>query len=158
MDAAGNKDECSFTVTIKDNEKPTISCPGDITVTAPPGQYTAMVNYIPPAVTDNCGTPTLVRNQGFSPGGQFPLGSTAVTYTATDTASNSVTCSFTVMVEPGETEGGPAIFNNCPATITHSVSTYTCGANVAFQIPTASDDSGDLEVVRVSGPGPGDFF
>ncbi|UJH91193.1 HYR domain-containing protein [Antarcticibacterium sp. 1MA-6-2] len=35
VDAAGNRDECSFTVTVKDNEKPTITCSADITVTAP---------------------------------------------------------------------------------------------------------------------------
>ena len=31
-DASGNTETCSFTVTVNDNEKPTINCPANISV------------------------------------------------------------------------------------------------------------------------------
>src|SRR5207244_2497068 len=53
-DAAGNQSQCSFTVTVVDNTLPVITCPGTQTVTAAPGQSSAVVNYPNPTVTDNC--------------------------------------------------------------------------------------------------------
>src|SRR5690606_23041614 len=43
-DAAGNTNTCSFTVTIIDNENPTITCPSNISVSNDAGQCGAIVN------------------------------------------------------------------------------------------------------------------
>src|SRR5258708_14162031 len=52
-DAHGNSATCSFTVTVSDNEPPSISCPGNITVNAALGGCTSNVTFIVNA-TDNC--------------------------------------------------------------------------------------------------------
>jgi len=89
---------CSFTVTVKDNEKPTITCPADITVLTPgPGQPTA-VTFAAPTVADNCPGASAVQSAGLASGSTFPIGRTTVTYTATDASSNSSSCSFVVTV------------------------------------------------------------
>ena len=53
-DAAGNTATCSFTVTITDNEPPTVSCPSNVSVNNNTGVCGAQVNYALPQVTDNC--------------------------------------------------------------------------------------------------------
>jgi gliding motility-associated-like protein len=94
-------------VTVQDNVAPTITCPASTTVAAPSGSTTAAVSGLAPTMQDNCGgTPTLsfVRT-GATPGngtgnanGTYNAGTTTVTYTATDAAGNSATCSFQVVV------------------------------------------------------------
>jgi hypothetical protein len=87
---------CSFTVTVTDEEDPTISCPADITVNAPLGTCSAVVNF---TVTgdDNCSAPTIVSNP--PSGSVFPVGTTMVTATATDAAGNTKSCTFNVTVK-----------------------------------------------------------
>ncbi|MCH7785505.1 MAG: HYR domain-containing protein, partial [Bacteroidetes bacterium] len=55
-DECGNISICSFTITIIDNEPPTIICPADITVDNDLGICGAIVNYPDPMVMDNCFT------------------------------------------------------------------------------------------------------
>jgi uncharacterized repeat protein (TIGR01451 family) len=76
---------------------PTITCPATITTKAAnPGDPCVIVNYPPPAASDNCPGVGVVC---VPPSGScFPLGSTAVTCTATDLAGNAAACSFTVTV------------------------------------------------------------
>ncbi len=87
---------CSFTVTVTDEEDPTISCPADITVNAPVGTCSAVVNF---TVTgdDNCADPTIVSSP--PSGSVFPVGTTTVTATATDAAGNTKSCTFNVTVK-----------------------------------------------------------
>ena len=59
-----------------------------------------MINYEPIA-TDNCGGPVTVICDPPS-GTMFPVGTTTVTYTAVDDASNVTTASFTVTVTDDE--------------------------------------------------------
>ncbi|MBE0638106.1 MAG: hypothetical protein IH598_06290, partial [Bacteroidales bacterium] len=47
--------DCSFTVTVNDNEPPTITCPEDITVNNDEGLCGAVVSYDNPVASDNCG-------------------------------------------------------------------------------------------------------
>jgi hypothetical protein len=88
-------DQCSFTVTVKDCQAPTINCP-DVTQCSEAGICGAHVSFSP-TVTDNCpGTVTT----SFTPasGSLFPVGTTAVKCTATDTSGNSTSCTFKVIV------------------------------------------------------------
>jgi subtilisin-like proprotein convertase family protein len=84
---------CSFTVTVNDTVPPTITCPANIAVQAPPGAASVVVNYPAPTTTDNCPL-TVVCNP--PSGSAFAPGTTTVTCTATDPSSNTATCSFTV--------------------------------------------------------------
>jgi len=95
-DDSGASDSCTATVTVVDNEKPSISCPASQTVecTSPSG---ATASYSPPTVSDNC---TGAITTGCSPtsGSSFPLGTTSVTCSATDSSGNTNTCSTGVTV------------------------------------------------------------
>jgi len=88
---------CSFTVTVNDTQPPSITCPANITIKTPQaGDPCVIVNYPPPVVTDNCPGATVVCTP--PSGSCFPLGTTTVTCTATDTSSNTATCTFKVNV------------------------------------------------------------
>lgn len=100
VDASGNDSSCNFAVTVSDTTAPEISCPqGPITVSCslPGTSGGAVVNYPAPAVVDSCDPAvTLVCDK--SSGSVFPLGVTAVTCTATDSAGHQSSCSFDVQV------------------------------------------------------------
>ena len=87
---------CSFTVTIIDNQPPTIVCPANVTVGAASGQTSAIVNYPAPTASDNC--PGVIVVCSPASGSSFPLGATTVNCTATDASGNQAGCSFTVFV------------------------------------------------------------
>ncbi|QQS27772.1 MAG: HYR domain-containing protein [Sphingobacteriales bacterium] len=91
IDASGNSAGCSFTVTINDGQPPVLSpCPANIV------NCNNTITWTPPTATDNCITVNVTGTH--NPGTAFPLGTTTVTYTATDGANNTATCSFTVTV------------------------------------------------------------
>lgn len=84
---------CSFTVTVIDTTAPSISCPANFT------SCDEVVNYDLPVASDNCSGATVALISGPASGDTFPLGTTTVTYMATDLAlNNSPTCSFDVTV------------------------------------------------------------
>ncbi|MBK8927469.1 MAG: HYR domain-containing protein [Crocinitomicaceae bacterium] len=91
-DASGNSSFCFFNVTLVDTIRPQISCPGNITT------CDNVVTYSAPTATDNCSTPTLVQTSGLPSGSFFPDGLTVITFTATDAAGNSISCSFDIYV------------------------------------------------------------
>jgi hypothetical protein len=95
-DAAGNMATATQTVTVIDNTPPTITCPANITVTAPLNSSSVQVVYPPATANDNCTVASIVYS--LPSGSNFPVGTTTVTSTATDPAGNSGSCSFTVTV------------------------------------------------------------
>ncbi len=96
-DGAGNTGTCSMTVTIYDNEYPTVVCPPNITTQTDELDCAATVGYSATA-HDNCSGVTLKYTN--DPNSSFELGYTNVTATATDAAGNSVNCSFLIKVDP----------------------------------------------------------
>ena len=87
------------TITVSDNERPVISnCPSNITQSYGAGQCSAIVTWTEPTAADNCtSSGNLVWNKSHTPGSIFPVGTTTVTYKATDAAGNtSLACSFNV--------------------------------------------------------------
>jgi hypothetical protein len=94
-DTSSHSTSCSFTITVNDTQKPTISCPANlIGLTVRPGDATAIVSYVAPTATDNCAVQSVVCAP--PSGSAFPLGTTTVTCLATDTSGNTAQCSFTV--------------------------------------------------------------
>lgn len=85
-----------------------ISCPPSMTVSATPGQTSAVVNY--PAPT---GTPVATLSSSPPSGSTFPGGTNTVTCTATY-AGNSIDCSFTITVTI------PPFITNNPSNLTVS--------------------------------------
>ncbi|MGL1889537.1 MAG: HYR domain-containing protein, partial [Reichenbachiella sp.] len=76
-----------------------VSIPTDITQDTDSSSGDAVVTWTVPTTTDNCSA-TLTTSH--TPGATFALGTTTVTYTATDGAINVVTSSFDVIVEDNE--------------------------------------------------------
>jgi hypothetical protein len=145
-DASTLTASCSFNVTVTDNQPPSITCPANISATEnPPASGCAVVTYTTPTPTDNC--PGATANCTPASGFCFPVGSTTVTCTATDTSGNTAQCTFQVNV-------ASACTITCPANITTSNSPNQCGANVNYPSPTTSAGCGTVNC----SPSSGSFF
>jgi hypothetical protein len=101
VDAAGNQQTCTTTVTVVDTQVPDIECPDNIVVNNAVGLCNQVVTYPAPTVTDNCSF-TVAQTAGLPSGGTFPVGVTTNTYVATDIDGNQESCSFTVTVLDAE--------------------------------------------------------
>ncbi|RKS42742.1 gliding motility-associated-like protein, partial [Gillisia mitskevichiae] len=135
-DASGNTSTCSFTITITDEEPPTILCPANIDMDVDQGICGAVVTFETPIATDNSNFEvTITQTAGPTSGEVFPVGTTTVTFTATDSAGNSASCSFDVTVNDTE----DPIFETV-ADINVNTDVDTCGAVVTFSAPTATDN------------------
>ena len=143
----GNTSTCSFSVIVIDDTSPTIACPSNITVSAN-ASCQATVNWAVPMASDNCGGPVTLTSTN-TPGSIFPLGSTTVTYTATDVAGNVATCSFAVIVEDNT---APQI-SGCSDVIVSAGS--SCKANASWTAPVATDCG---SVTITSSHNAGDIF
>jgi len=101
-DAAGNKNTCSFNVTVADDDKPYFAdCPTMIMVSNDPDKCSAKVNWEIPHAFDNCTAIVSVSPDGgnaYIPGGIVPVGTFTISYTATDADGNTAVCSFQIMV------------------------------------------------------------
>jgi HYR domain/Domain of unknown function DUF11 len=97
-DGATNSSTATQNVTVIDNTPPVISCPANITLepTCPSGAIATFANA---TASDNCGVQSVLRTAGPASGSVFPIGTTTVTFTATDIHGNQASCSFTVRVK-----------------------------------------------------------
>jgi gliding motility-associated-like protein len=152
-DASGNISTCTFNVVVNDVTNPVISgCPSTISVNADVtiGTCGTNVTWTPPTVTDNC---VVTMTGDKTPGQFFPVGTTAVTYTATDASGNISTCVFNIVVN----DVTNPVISGCPSNISVNadVTTGTCGTNVTWIAPTVTDNC----VVTMTGDKtPGQFF
>ncbi len=87
----------SIDVTVNDTQDPTVDALSDITVTAFDAAG-ATVTFDAPGFADNCPEATLAQTAGPASGSVFPVGTTTVTFTATDAAGNTAESSFDVIV------------------------------------------------------------
>ncbi|MFT4543830.1 MAG: hypothetical protein ACI9EQ_000280, partial [Bacteroidia bacterium] len=148
MDATGNTSSCTFTVTVADNENPTITCPGDVVVGNDLGNCDAIVTYNLPTVDDNCPGevgPTL--EAGGASGTVFVFGTTTVTYSVVDAAANVNDCSFTVTINDTE---DPVL--TCP-----NDTSINCDATVVYDLPVVSDNCAIGLVAVETSPAGGGF-
>jgi hypothetical protein len=94
-DVCGNVATCTQVITVQDTIAPVLSCPADITATAPAGQLGASVAFNVTAL-DACDGPVPVA---FSSGpGFYAIGTTVVTCEAVDHCGNTNKCSFKITV------------------------------------------------------------
>ncbi|GAB3337708.1 hypothetical protein GCM10027429_22480 [Marivirga atlantica] len=133
-DAAGNSAFCSFSVTVNDNSAPEFE--SDLTTInlAADASCNAIANWSAPVITDNCSS-NITIDQDFNSGDQFPIGSTTVTYTATDEAGNQSSFNFEVLV----TDQTNPVFSNCPDDIMLNAD-ENCLATANWTAPTVSDN------------------
>jgi hypothetical protein len=84
-------------ITVNDNIPPVIAgCPSDINEIADTSYCGVEITWVEPTVSDNC--PGVVLTSTHSPGDFFPVGTTTVTYTATDASGLTDICTFDVNV------------------------------------------------------------
>ncbi|WP_158502263.1 ELWxxDGT repeat protein [Vitiosangium sp. GDMCC 1.1324] len=96
---------------LPDTTAPVLTCPASLSATAPDASGAA-VSYPPATATDDRDPPVIEYGQ--ASGSTFPVGTTVVTVTATDTAGNRSQCTFEVTVtrnavpeEPGPQQPEP---------------------------------------------------
>ncbi|MBI5917545.1 MAG: T9SS type A sorting domain-containing protein, partial [Bacteroidetes bacterium] len=92
-DASGNISTGTVIVTVIEDVFPVVSCPPSFTINT-----CGTVNYATPIATDNCSVATLELTSGLASGAIFPIGTTTVTWQATDGSGNSASCGFDVTV------------------------------------------------------------
>ena len=165
-DGNGNIETASQTVIVDDVTKPTITCVNNQTVNTDAGQlyYTAPSSWNPvlnagsgSSFSDNCTGVTIsysatgagaIPSSGSSlTGVKFNFGLTTVTWTATDIAGNTSTCTFTVNVDKVITDISVGDISVTPSTQKYSdritlsakVSPWTSG------VTTLTGPSGSVE-------------
>jgi len=123
---------CTQTINLVDTNGPTITgMPANMTLTGTGPGCTGAATWTPPTASDFCGTANLSSN--FSPGAQFPAGSTVVTYTAVDNCGNTNTLSFTISVTCNNPVCTTPPTISCPSNYTACPTSGTPGPNVAGQ-------------------------
>ena len=141
-----------------DAQAPMIAgCPGNIgPVAMDAGVCGAVASWTAPTVNDNCPGATIVQTAGPSSGSLFPAGVTTVTYTATDAAGSTATCSFTVTVSP---DAQAPTIAGCPGNIGPvAMDAGVCGAVASWTAPTVNDNCPGATIVQTAGPSSGSLF
>ena len=128
---------CQFTVTVTDNQVPTITCPANIIRANDLNQCTASVAYSTPTASDNCAVAVASHFSGGVSGTVFQKGTTIIVWRVTDGAGLTSSCSFTITVNDTQK---PNI--TCPANQTRNTSLGLCSAVVTYPTPTGTDNCG----------------
>ena len=134
-DASGNIATCSFTVTVTDNEAPSITCAAAQTQTADAGVCKAAVTVVGPATGDNCGVAGVTNsyNNTADASGTYPVGTTTVTWTVTDIHGNSSSCTQTITV----TDNEKPVISVSPVLSCYAANNFGCSINLGV---TATDN------------------
>lgn len=117
-DDKGTTYTATFSITVSETTPPVLSgCPtdsilvntsGDIlsgagpflaSVTGGPNCSGAVLNFVSPTATDNCGLAVLQQTTGQISGSLFVPGSSVITFQAADASGNTATCSVKVTVQ-----------------------------------------------------------
>lgn len=153
-DGNGNTTDCNFTVTVKDETNPTIvNLPSDIDVENDTDECGAIVSWTEPTSADNCSGHSILQTAGLSSGSLFPVGSTTITYEATDGAGNTHSESFTVTVTDTQ---DPVI--SCPENILTGADAGQDYAVVTFTTPIGTDNCSGSTTEQTSGLASGEQF
>lgn len=136
------------TITVSDSENPTIGCPEDQNITIAMGETSVVVNDLDPIALDNCGTAdvtytlsgtTTGSGTNSASGETFNIGTTTLTYTATDGAGNTATCSSLVTVDaPGALTvnviSEDAVCSSEPYKVDITVDNFINGTGIQFSV------------------------
>eukprot|EP00667_Euglena_gracilis_P000080 EG_transcript_80 len=150
IDTSGNAGNCSFTVTVVDRVPPSVACPvSQILMTEPGKNYRTGINWTAPTVghgvSDNVGVANITSSR--LPG-TFPVGTTRVNFTATDTAGNTRTCSFSIAIIDRES---PIAY--CPGNIVEPTDPGKRTRVVSWPAPNATDNVGVVAQQATYPPG-----
>lgn len=152
-DVGNNTATCSFTVTVTDNEKPSIVCPLNLVRGTDLNQCNSVVVYALPAYSDNCPGSGITLTSGLPSGATFPKGVNNVNWQVTDLGGNSAVCNFTVTVNDTQ---APSI--TCPSNVVKGTDVGLCSAVVSYPLPTFSDNCPGGSQALQSGGASGSVF
>ncbi|MFK7933149.1 MAG: HYR domain-containing protein, partial [Saprospiraceae bacterium] len=150
-DDANNTATRSFTITVNDTQKPTISCPLDVEDEVENGEISVIVNNIAPSgIADNCAVDSVFyrltgdtvkenKDSDDASGESFNIGTTTVTYIVIDESSNRDSCSFNVVIMDNST-----LEIECPGDQNVNIDANACNAmvddiNVVVITPSANN-------------------
>lgn len=92
-------------IKVEDNTKPILSCPEDVVVGLGPDCNASQVNLLP-VMAEDCSSNVLITNNspfadvaGANASGEYPSGTTLVTFVASDRCGNTASCQVSVTVE-----------------------------------------------------------
>lgn len=158
-DCGGNTDECSFDVTVIDDEKPQITCNDDITLATDEGICQATLKY-EIAAEDNCDATgeSLTFNLLNGPDSLelADVGSYEVEWEVVDAQDLRDTCTFNITVEDQE---APVI--TCPENEIVQMDTLMCTRVYEYELPTATDNctaEEDMTITLIDGLESGEEF
>ena len=152
-DACGNFINVIQSITVDDIIAPIITCPPTAaSYNTDAAQCDATLSFTATAI-DNCnGSPAISYNISGTPitfPHDFPVGLTTVTAVANDGDGQIDSCNFNVVVVDNQL---PSLLS-CPLDITVDNDIDTCGADVFYNAPTATDNCGIPSVVQTDATG-----
>ncbi len=141
-DAAGNTRTATQSVTITDNEKPTISV-ANINVNNDAGTCGASIAIAQPTTADNCGVASVMgeRSDNQLLTADYPVGTTTITWTVRDVNGNSVSTTQAIVVTDNEK---PTI---SVSNINVNNDAGKCGASITIAQPITADNCGVASVM-----------
>ncbi|MBL7784175.1 MAG: HYR domain-containing protein [Saprospiraceae bacterium] len=98
-DNAGNSSSCTFTIDVRENTAPVITCPASQVIAANSGcnANVTLSMLTAPSATDNCGAPQVTLVSPSLP--SLQTGTFVVLWQATDASGNSANCSTNVTIQ-----------------------------------------------------------
>ncbi len=141
-DIYGNVSVCTFTVTVSDTTKPSITCAADTVLNPDGGSCFATATLNVPLVSDNCGIDDLFSDVS----APFAQGNTVVTWTVIDNNGNQNTCLQNVYVNNTDTLKGDKLDSICPYTqydLTAQTFNGVSGSDLDWSLSTATPSSVD---------------
>src|SRR6185503_3884803 len=144
-DIHGNTASSSFSVTVTDNEMPTVNVPANIAVNNDSGLCSASVTFAA-TPADNCAVDTIIYKEGttvITSPHVFAVGPHTVDVTVTDIHGNTASGSFSVTVTDNEL---PVV--NVPANIAVNNDAGACSASVNFAATPADNCAVDTIVYK----------
>lgn len=148
-DASNNSSTCSMTIKVEDRQKPTITCPENITaeITSQHSCY-KVVHFSNATYVDNCTLYPVTITSTLPSGSDLLTGVHQVTFTATDHSGNTNTCSMNITVLD---IGKPIIA--CPEN-----QTLSCPGNFNFPPVNYYDHCSVASIQQIEGPSSGSLF
>jgi hypothetical protein len=142
-DSHGVNDSDTTTVTVYDSTPPSITCPGNVTLTV---NSSCQATYSGPAATasDNCDSSPTINSNPVLPATFIGAGPHTVTWTATDDCWDSATCTQTVTLR----DLTPPVIT-CPANVTLTVDA-SCQATYSGPAASATDNCGGTPTITSS--------
>ncbi len=143
-DGNGNVITVPQTVTIDDVTPPVFAgMPIDQTILANNAGCTGIATWTAPTATDNCGGAVTITSSHNS-GDAFPLGTTTVTYTVTDSEGNATNETFDITVNSDLGVTNVATIDaDCNGAATGSIDITVGGGTMPFTFDWDNDGTGD---------------